>query len=146
MILLDTNVISEIMRERPNTVVSTWIDEKPEEELWTASVVIAELLAGIELRPPGRKHEALRETVSAMIADDFRGQILPFNLPAARICAQILASRKRLGRPIRELDAQIAAIARVHGATLATRNVEDFAHCDLLVVNPWDRNAQAKVG
>jgi len=141
MFLLDTNVISETMRERPNPVVSAWIDEQPEEELWTASVVIAELLAGIESMASGRKQNSLREAVEGMLVEDFRGQVLTFNLPAARLYAQILASRKRLGRPIRELDAQIAAIARVHSATLATRNVEDFAHCDLVVVNPWDANA-----
>ena len=140
MILLDTNVISETLRERPDLVVSAWLDEQPEKELWTTSVVIAELLSGIELMPSGRKQKALREAVEEMIVEDFRGQILTFNLPAARLYGQIVASRQRMGRPIREMDAQIAAIARANDAILATRDVNDFAGCDLPVVNPWVRN------
>ncbi len=100
-------------------------------ELWTTSVVIAELLAGIESLPSGRKQKALREAVEEMLAEDFRGQILTFNLSAARPFAHIVAARQKMGRPIREMDAQIAAIARVHGATLVTRDVNDFAACDL---------------
>jgi hypothetical protein len=146
MILLDTNVISETLRERPDPVVSAWLDEHPEEELWTTSVVVAELLSGIELMPSGRKQKALREAVEKMIVEDFRGQILTFNLPAARQYAQVLAARQKIGRPIRELDAQIAAIANVHGATLATRDVNDFAGCNLAVVNPWDRNGKGTAG
>ncbi len=138
MILLDTNVISEHLRERPLAAVSSWLDSYPEEDLWTASVVVAELLSGVEMMPSGRKQKALRDAVEKMISEDFRGQLLTFNLPAARQYAQILASRRKNGRPIRELDAQIAAIARVHGATLATRNVDDFAGCGLDVVNPWE--------
>ena len=80
----------------------------------------------------------MSEAVEDMIVEDFRGQVLTFNLPAARQYAQILAARRKIGRPIREMDAQIAAIARVHGATLATRDVNDFAGCGLTVVNPWD--------
>jgi predicted nucleic acid-binding protein len=140
MILLDTNVISETLRERPDPAVTTWLDEHPEEELWTTSVVIAELLSGIELMPFGRKQRALREAVEDMIVEDFRGQILTFNLPAARQYAQILVARRKIGRPIREMDAQIAAIARANGAALATRDVNDFAGCNLAVVNPWVQN------
>jgi predicted nucleic acid-binding protein len=146
MILLDTNVISEYLRERPDAVVSAWLDSHPEEDLWTTSVVLAELLSGVEMMPSGRKQKALREAVEDMIVEDFRGQILTFNLPAARQYAQILAARRKIGRPIRELDAQIAAIARVHGATLATRDVNDFIGCNLAVVNPWDRNGKATAG
>ena len=140
MILLDTNVISETMRERPNPTVRAWLRAQPRSEVWTSSVVIAELLFGIELMPSGRKQRILIETVEEMIVEDFRGQILTFNLPAARQYAQILAARRKIGRPIREMDAQIAAIARVHGAALATRDVNDFVGCNLAVVNPWERN------
>src|SRR5277367_2676403 len=115
MILLDTNVISETMREQPNPTVRAWLRALPRSEVWTSSVVIAELLFGIELMPSGRKRRFLIEAVEEMIVEDFRGQILTFNLPAARQYAQILAARRKLGRPIREMDAQIAAIARVHG-------------------------------
>ncbi|MGH9605167.1 MAG: type II toxin-antitoxin system VapC family toxin [Terracidiphilus sp.] len=137
MIVLDNNVISEMMRVLPDQGVSAWLDAQPPEELWTTSIVIAELLSGIESMPVGRKQRTLPEAVERMIAEDFRGQILSFDLDAARHYGQILASRSRLGRPIREMDAQIAAIARVHGATLATRDTGDFAFCDLKLVNPW---------
>jgi hypothetical protein len=142
MNLLDTNVISETMLDRPDSAVSAWVDAQPRNELWTASVVIAELLAGIETMPAGQKQLALREAVEDMVLDDFYGQILPFNLPAARHYAQILATRQKMGRPIREMDAQIAAIASAHGATLVTRDVNDFAGCNLTVVNPWEKQAQ----
>ena len=135
MILLDTNVISEMMRERPEPVVSAWLDKQPEEELWTASVVLAELLSGIDMMPAGRKQKALREAVEEMIAEDFRGQILNFDLRAARQYGQILSTRRKIGRP------QIAAIASVYGATLATRDVNDFVACGLTVIDPWSVKA-----
>jgi predicted nucleic acid-binding protein len=141
MILLDTNVISEMMRVRPEPSVSTWLDKYPKEELWTASIVLAELLSGIDLMPTGRKQKVLREAVEAMIAEDFQGRILDFDLRSARHYGQILATRRDLGRPIREFDAQIAAIASVHGAILATRDVNDFAACGLTIINPWSFEA-----
>jgi toxin FitB len=113
MILLDTNVISEYSTGAAGCCCVRMARlEHPEEEMWTASVVIAELLSGIELMPSGRKQRVLREAVENMIVEDFRGQILTFNLPAARQYAQILAARRKIGRPIREMDAQIAAIAK----------------------------------
>ena len=137
MILLDTNVISEVMRVRPDPSVEAWLNAQPPEELWTASVVIAELISGIDLMPAERKQRQLREALEVMISEDFQDQILSFDLDSARCYGQILYARRRIGRPIREMDAQIAAIARVHGTTLATRNADDFAFCGLNVVNPW---------
>ena len=137
MILLDTNVISELMREHPEPAVSAWLDEQPEQELWTASVILAELLSGIDMMPAGRRQKALRDAVEGMIAEDFRGRIVDFDLPAARQYGKILATRRNMGRPIREFDAQIAAIASVHRATLATRDVNNFVACGLNVLNPW---------
>jgi len=137
MILLDTNVISELMREHPEPAVSAWLDEQPEQELWTASVILAELLSGIDMMPAGRRQKALRDAVEGMIAEDFRGRIVDFDLPAARQYGKILATRRNMGRPIREFDAQIAAIASVHRAKLATRDVNDFVACGLNVLNPW---------
>ena len=137
MILLDTNVISELMREHPEPAVSAWLDEQPEQELWTASVILAELLSGIDMMPAGRGQKALRDAVEGMIAEDFRGRIVDFDLPAARQYGKILATRRNMGRPIREFDAQIAAIASVHRAKLATRDVNNFVACGLNVLNPW---------
>jgi len=130
-------VISELMREHPEPAVSAWLDEQPEQELWTASVILAELLSGIDMMPAGRRQKALRDAVEGMIAEDFRGRIVDFDLPAARQYGKILATRRNMGRPIREFDAQIAAIASVHRAKLATRDVNDFVACGLNVLNPW---------
>jgi predicted nucleic acid-binding protein len=138
MILLDTNVISETMRIRPNPTVAARLDAQPKEKLWTTLVVFAELLAGIESMPAGRRKKALRQTVEKMILGVFRGRILTFNLPAARCYGQILAARKLMGQPIREMDAQIAAIARAPSAILATRDISHFPGCNITVVNPWD--------
>jgi hypothetical protein len=137
MILLDTNVVSEVMRERPDHAVRAWLKSLPRRELWTASVVIAELLSGIDLMPTGRKKEALSQAVEAMIAEDFRGQILKFDVSAARHYGQILSSRRQMGRPMREMDALIAATAKSNDATLATRNLRDFENCGIQLVNPW---------
>lgn len=139
MILLDTNVISEMMRFRPEPAVAAWLDKQLEEDLWTASVVLAELLSGIEMMPPGRKQRTLREAVEGMIAEDFREQVFKFDLPAARNYGQILSSRKRIGRPIREMDALIAATALANGATLATRNTANFEDCGVQLVDPWQK-------
>jgi len=125
------------MREHPEPAVSAWLDEQPEQELWTASVILAELLSGIDMMPAGRRQKALRDAVEGMIAEDFRGRIVDFDLPAARQYGKILATRRNMGRPIREFDAQIAAIASVHRAKLATRDVNDFVACGLNVLNPW---------
>jgi predicted nucleic acid-binding protein len=137
MILLDTNVISELMRPLPDPDAVAWLSRHPRRNLWTSSVVIAELLSGIELMHSGRKQRVLREAVEGMISEDFRGQILEFDLESARQYGLVLSTRQRMGRPIHEMDAQIAAIARVHNATLATRNISDFLSCDVALVNPW---------
>jgi len=137
MILLDTNVITELLRKRPEPAVAEWLDKQPPEELWTASVVLAELLSGIARMPAGRRQRALGEEVDAMISIDFREQILDFDLAAAREFGEILAARSKIGRPIREFDAQIAAIARVHRAAVATRDLNGFIGCGLTVIDPW---------
>jgi predicted nucleic acid-binding protein len=140
MILLDTNVISEIMRPHPDARVAAWVQSFPRKEFWTSSVVVAELLSGIDLMPSGERQKGLREAVEGMLAEDFHGQILSFDLAAARHFGEILSARQQLGRPINAMDAQIAATAKVHGATLATRNIKDFLACELVLLNPWSDN------
>jgi hypothetical protein len=137
MIVLDTNVLSELMRERPEPAVSAWFRASSRAELWTTSIVIAELLSGIDRMSKGRKQTALREAIEGMIAADFRGQILRFDVPSARGYAHILASRQKMGRPIAQMDALIAATALANGATLATRNTSDCENCGIPLVNPW---------
>jgi predicted nucleic acid-binding protein len=99
--------------------------------------VVAELLSGIELMSVGRRQQQFRDAVEKAITVDFRGQILKFDLPSARGYSRILDSRQQIGRPIREMDALIAAIAFANGAALATRNTPDFEHCGIQLVNPW---------
>lgn len=142
MILLDTNVISEIMRPHPDPVVTTWIQSLPRTEFWTSTVVVAELLSGIDLMPSGQRQKGLREAIEGMLTEDFHGQILSFDLPAAHHYGKILSARQRMGRPINEMDAEIAATARAHGAAIATRNVKDFLACDIKLINPWSDNSE----
>ena len=137
MIILDTNVLSELMRAKPAAAVVAWIAEQPTAGLYTTAVTQAEILHGLMLLPPGRRRRALEAAASAMFAEDFEGRILGFDSDAAAPYARIAAERRRAGRPISHFDAQIAAIAQSAGAGVATRNVADFDGCGVRVVNPW---------
>ena len=137
MILLDTNVISELMRGKPSAQVVAWIEERPRSRLGITAITQAEVLYGIELLPKGRRKQALLTTVQMMFSEDFRGRIFPFNSDAAYAFAKISAIRQTQGRRISQLDAQIAAIVQTVGAELATRNVTDFEGCGIKVLDPW---------
>lgn len=138
MIILDTNVVSELMRAKRHPSVAKWIDDLPLLTLYTTSITQAEVLFGIELLPNGKRREAFSEAARGVFEEDFAGRILPFGSDAARHYAVITAERQRAGRPLSTPDAQIAAIARLRGARLATRNVADFADCGIAILNPWD--------
>jgi hypothetical protein len=135
MILLDTNVVSEVMKAVPDAAVVAWVDKAPRATLFVALVTEAELLYGVALLVPGRRREGLARAINLTFAQYFRGRILPFDSAAA--FAEIAASRRKAGRPIGQSDAQIAVIARSHGATLATRDRADFEGCGVAVVDPW---------
>ena len=137
MILLDTNVLSELMRPRPSAAVVGWVAAQPAASLHTTSITQAEILHGLMLLPAGRRRRALEEAARAMFAEDFEDRILGFGSDAALPYAQIASDRRRAGRPISHFDAQIAAVARSTGAIVATRNTEDFDGCGVTVVNPW---------
>jgi toxin FitB len=137
MILLDTNVISELMRGKPSAQVVAWIEERPRSRLGITTITEAEILYGIELLPKGRRKHALLTTAQMMFSEDFRGRIFPFNSEAASAFAKIAAIRQTQGKPISQLDAQIAAIVQTVGAELATRNVTDFEGYGIKVQNPW---------
>ena len=137
MIVLDTNVLSETLRPKPSANVLTWMRSEPVSSLFTTTITEAELLYGIELLAPGKRRQSLEAVVGLIFTDDLAGRILPFDSAAAREYAEIAAARRRAGRSISEADARIAAIARSRGAALATRNVEDFAGCELQVIDPW---------
>jgi hypothetical protein len=106
-------------------------------ELFTTAITVAEVLYGVEALPPGKRRTSLLATVEKMFGQQFPGRILPFDEDAARAFAAIIASRNAAGRPISQFDAMIAAIARTHRATVATRNIADFEHCGLQLVDPW---------
>ena len=137
MIILDTNVLSELMRPNPSPKVVAWVAKQPAPNLCTTSITEAEIFFGIELLAKGRRREKLLAAADAMFAQDFAGRIFGFESDAARVFSKIAAQRRALGRPISHADAQIAAIARVQDAKLATRNVLDFQDCGLQVVDPW---------
>jgi toxin FitB len=137
MIVLDTNVVSELMKGAPAAAVLRFVGGQPATRLYTTSVTQAEILHGIALLPRGKRRSAVEQAAEAAFREDFAGRVLPFGSDAARAYAVIAAERGRLGRPISQFDAQIAAIARSAGASLATRNVVDFARCGIDVVDPW---------
>ena len=137
MIVLDTNVLSELMRLEPHQQVAEWVDGQAPTSLFTTTVTEAEILYGVSMLPDGARKRDLADAVRSLFQQDLRGQILSFDSPSASAFAQISADRRRMGRPISHFDAQIAAIARSRGASLATRNVSDFEECGVQVVNPW---------
>ena len=138
MIVLDTNVVSELMRPQPAPAVLAWVNAQPADQLWLCSLVVAELLYGIGRLPDGARKRQLANAVEAMVFDDFSGRTLPFDLEAAVAYAQLVVQRETVGQPIAMADAQIGAICAVNGATLATRNTRDFAMLGLNLINPWD--------
>jgi toxin FitB len=138
MIILDTNVLSEFMRPKPAPAVLAWAATYPATDLFTTAITEAEIFLGIELLSKGKRREGLLAAAEAMFSEDLAGRVLGFESGAARVYSRIAAQRRSLGKPISHADAQIAAIARVRGAELATRNVSDFANCNLKVVDPWN--------
>ena len=137
MIILDTNVLAELMRPAPSPLVIAWIERWSAAELFTTSITAAEIFYGLELLAKGKRRDSLLAAAEALFAEDFADRIFSFDSDAARLFAKIAARRRALGRPISHADAQIAGIALARGARLATRNVADFADCDIDVVNPW---------
>jgi hypothetical protein len=137
VIILDTNVLSEALKPSPAPEVLRWFAAQPALQLFTTAITQAEIVYGVELLPKGKRRAGLLAAVNAMFAADFGGRILPFDSDAARLFPQIAAARRSLGRPITQLDAQIAAIARSRAAAIATRNTGDFQHCGVPLVDPW---------
>ena len=137
MIILDTNVVSELMRPAPWPAIATKLSKYSADELYSSSITLAEILSGIELLPAGKRKGELLAGAERLFRSVLGGRILAFDDLAAHAFSQIAAERRMRGRPMAEFDAQIAAIAHVHGATLATRNTGDFEGCGIRLVNPW---------
>ena len=137
MIVLDTNVLSELLRPRPDLRVETWLASRDASMLFFTTVGEAELRHGIALLPAGRRRQALGDAVDAILDQDLRDRILPFDRAAARAYAQIAVIRRAAGRPISQFDCQIVAIASARGAAVATRNVADYLGCGVPIIDPW---------
>lgn len=137
MFLIDTNVISELIRATPAPSVLNWFSAQDPSTLYLSAVTEAELRTGIAILPAGQRREGLRAALDATIAEDFEGRIMPFGTDAAKTYAEIAAGRRSAGRPIADADCQIASIARATGMPVVTRNTRDFEGCGVDVINPW---------
>jgi predicted nucleic acid-binding protein len=136
VIILDTNVLSELMRPKPSARVVAWIAQQPLADLFTTAITEAEIFYGIELLAKSKRRDGLLAAAEGMFTEDFAGRVLAFDSDVALHFARIAAHHLALGRPISHADAQIAAIARAHGAKLATGNGPDFADCTITVIDP----------
>jgi toxin FitB len=138
VIILDTNVLSELIRPVPDQTVLAWLDAVPAVEVATTAITAAELLYGVARLPEGQRRTALTAAVHAMLAEDLAGRVEPFDDRAANRYAMVVTRRERLGLPIGMADAQIAAICLSRTCVLATRNTKDFTDTDVELINPWE--------
>ena len=138
MIILDTNVVLEALKPAPSQVVLDWLDRQAPETLYLTAVSLAELLAGIEVLPQGRRRLELEQAVTRQILPLFEGRILSFDAKAADAFGKIRAGAQSVGNTISFADGAIAAIAAEQGFLLATRNVRDFRGVGVGLINPWD--------
>ncbi|MDP9813338.1 putative nucleic acid-binding protein [Rhizobium tibeticum] len=137
MIILDTNVLSELLAPSPSSAVIEWLAAQPSPSVFTTAITEAEILYGLRLLPEGRRRRELEAAILPIFSEDLSGRVLPFDRDAADVYATVATKRRAAGRPISQFDAQIAAVALSRGASLATRNVSDFDELDLVIVNPW---------
>jgi predicted nucleic acid-binding protein len=141
MFVLDTNVISETFRKKPSPRVTAWIDVHDPADYWVTAISRAELLLGMLILPEGARKRLLGEFIGGFFATAMKNEVLPFGEHEADAFANLVAARRGQGRPIGEFDAQIAAIARVRGFVVVTRNTNDFVDCGVAIVNPWEDGA-----
>lgn len=137
MIIVDTNVLSELMRPNPSDRVRAWVDDQRPSSVYTTAITVAEILYGIERLPDGKRKEGFTAAASDLFTV-FRDRVLAFDDRASRNHASIVSQSEKLGVQIDGFDAQIAAICSVHNAVLATRNTKDFEHLSVPLINPWN--------
>jgi toxin FitB len=135
--LLDTNVLSELLRAKPSPAVLKWFAAQPPESLFVSAITQAEMMLGAHLLPVGKRRKGLEGALEAMFEEDFAGRILAFDTGAVPAYVAIVGNRRSLDRPISQFDAQIAAIARRAGAKVVTRNTGDFVNCGVALIDPW---------
>jgi predicted nucleic acid-binding protein len=138
MIIIDTNVISEVMRERPSGHVISWLNGQNAVSLFITTVTVGEVLYGLSMMPQGRRLDHLRMTFEGYLRRGFGQRVLAYDEASARAYADVMAIRRRSGRPLDVADGQIAAIARMHGYAIATRNTRDFDGVGLELINPFE--------
>jgi len=137
VIIVDTNVISELMRTAPAKQVEQWLSEQDGASIYITAITEAELRFGVAILPTGKRQTYLANLVESILEEDFHDRILPFDRKAAFAFASIAAERRSVGRPVSQSDGQIAAIARSFSASVATRNVADYEGCGVEILNPW---------
>jgi len=138
VIVLDTNVVSEVMRPQPGVHVLAWLNQQPSLHLYVTSVSVAEIGYGLRVLADGQRRRILQNRFEQFIAQGFEYRILNFDTAAARMYSEIMGYRKEIGCPMSFPDAQIAAITRTHNFMLATRNIKDFKCCGIDLINPFD--------
>jgi predicted nucleic acid-binding protein len=138
MMVLDTNVLSELMKPEASKAVVGWTAGQERTRLFTTVITLAEIMYGLEIMPSGRRRTARLQLATEIFGIDFADRILPFESTAARAFATIVAARQRAGTPIQPMDAQIAAIARANRMSVATRNIRDFDDCGVDLIDPWE--------
>ena len=138
MIILDTNIISELMKAAPDPRVITWIDQQDAMALFTTSITIAEIMYGLSVLTESRRRVLLKEAFDRVLSSAFKHRILVFDEAAALFYGQLMGHRKTMGQPLSVLDGQIAAMTRVNQMSLATRNTRDFIDCGLTLINPFE--------
>jgi len=137
MIVLDTNILSALMRREPELTVVAWLDRQPSESVWTTAVTVFEIRFGLELLPPSRRRRQLEDAFARAVTEDFAGRVLPFDQEAAREAAWRAAERRASGKPVDFRDIQIAGVVAARRATLATHNVRHFQGLGIDLVDPW---------
>ena len=137
MIILDTNVLSALMRHVPDPAVVAWMDRQPRTSLWTTSVTVLEVRFGLQILPSGKRRSALMQAFDALL-DKIGRRVAGFDLDAAEHASDLMASRHKKGRPVELRDTMIAGIVLAHNATLATRNMQHFQDASVAIVDPWE--------
>lgn len=139
MIILDTNVLSALMRQAPDREVVDWLDEQPRISVWTTALTVLEIRFGLQILPAGKRRSLLTHAFDTVLLDKIEQRIAPFDTAAAQQAGDLMASRHRKGRPGDLRDTIVAGIVLAHHATLATRNTRHFEDLSVPVVSPWRR-------
>jgi predicted nucleic acid-binding protein len=138
MVIVDTNIVAEMMKESPAQAVVSWFNDQESAALFLTTITIGEIGYGLRIMPHGRRRLQLEQGLERVLAEAFAGRILSFDEEAARHYGDVMGRRKEIGRPLSVQDGQIASIARARGGAVATRNVRDFVECGVEIVNPFE--------